>query len=87
MLFLLCFSFIVYLYYVFVYNREPHLPAPLQPQLEDVVVAAALDHLVAGVVPRVVDLVRHEQVLRVHRVAAQQDALETDRRLVTSQIS
>lgn len=46
------------------------LGAPLQPQLEDVIVAAALDHLVAGVVADVVQLVGHEQILGGHLVAA-----------------
>jgi hypothetical protein len=53
------------------------LSTPLQPELEDVVMAAALDHLVSRVEARVVNLVRHEQVLRRHGVAAQQDALGT----------
>lgn len=52
------------------------LGAPLQPQLEDVVVPAALDHLVPGVVADVVLLVGHEQVLRRHLVAADEEALK-----------
>lgn len=52
------------------------LGAPLQPQLEDVVVAAALDHLVARVVVQVVELVGHEQILSGHLVAAHQEALK-----------
>ena len=51
------------------------LGPPHQPELEDVVVAAALDHLVARVVPHVVVLVLLEQVLRRHRVAVVQQAL------------
>ena len=52
------------------------LGPPHQPELEDVVVAAALDHLVARVVAHVVVLVRLEQVLRRHRVAVVEQALQ-----------
>ena len=56
--------------------RPPH-----EPELEDVVVAAALDHLVARVVPHVVVLVLLEQVLRRHRVAVVEQALCKERKL------
>jgi hypothetical protein len=39
-----------------------HLGSPLQPQFEDVVVAAALDHLVAGVVSDVIQFILHKQI-------------------------
>ena len=51
--------------------RPPH-----EPELEDVVVAAALDHLVARVVGDVVVLVALEQVVGRHLVAADQEALQ-----------
>uniref|UniRef100_A0A182MLD5 Uncharacterized protein n=1 Tax=Anopheles culicifacies TaxID=139723 RepID=A0A182MLD5_9DIPT len=54
------------------------LGAPLEPQLEDVVVPSALDHLVAGVVADVVQLVRHEQVLGGHLVAANEKTLNKE---------
>ena len=57
-----------------------HLRPPHEPELEDVVVASALDDLVAGVVRHVVVLVRLEQVLRGHRVALVQDALPKKRK-------
>ena len=41
---------------------------PHEPQLEDVVMAAALYRLVAGIVHHVVVLVRLEQVRRLQRV-------------------
>lgn len=56
------------------------LGAPLQPQLEDVIVAAALDHLVAGVVADVVQFVGHEQILGRHLIAAEQQALQAKRK-------
>ena len=49
--------------------------SPLEPQFEDVVVSAALDDLVAGVVGAVVALVGLEQVVSGHLVAADQEAL------------
>ena len=53
-----------------------HAPgAPLQPELEDVVVSSALDDLVAGVVAAVVALVRLEEVVGGHLVAADEEAL------------
>lgn len=51
------------------------LGPPLEPQLEDVVVPAALDHLVAGVVANVILLVGHEEILRRHLIAADEQAL------------
>ena len=47
----------------------------LQPKLEDVVVSAALDDLVSGVVAHVVVLVTLKQVVRRHLVATDQQAL------------
>lgn len=58
-------------------GSETHLGAPLQPQLEDVVVAATLDHLVSRVVLHVVQLILHEQVVRTHLVTAEQQTLPT----------
>lgn len=52
------------------------LGAPLQPQLEDIIVPAALDHLVASVVADVVLLVGHEQILGRHLVAADEQTLQ-----------
>ena len=54
---------------------SPYPGPPLEPELEDVVVASALDDLVAGVVADVVVLVALEQVVRAHLVAADQQAL------------
>ena len=51
------------------------LGSPGQPELEDVVVSAALDHLVAGVIRDVVVLVLLEQVAGLHRVAVSQNTL------------
>ena len=56
-------------------QKSSHLGPPLEPELEDVVVPAALDDLVAGVVLHVVDLVRLEQVVRGHLVAVDQESL------------
>lgn len=50
---------------------QTYLGSPLEPQLEDVVVAATLDHLIPGVVLHVVQLVLHEQVVRGHLVTAE----------------
>ena len=55
---------------------------PRDPQLEDVIVSAALDSFVASVIDRVVLFVLLEQVVRSHRVALRQQALTT--RSVTS---
>ena len=52
-----------------------HPRSPLEPELEDVVVPAALDDLVTGVVADVVVLVPLKQVVRGHLVAADQQAL------------
>ena len=57
---------------------DVYLGPPLEPELEDVVVPAALDDLVAGVVADVVDLVRLEQVVRGHLVAVDQETLENE---------
>jgi len=61
-----------------------YLCTPLQPELEYVVVSAALNDLIARVVLDVVQLVLHEQVLRAHLVAAKQQPLwlATDRKTV-----
>ncbi len=52
-----------------------YLGPPLQPELEDVIVPAALDDLIAGVVADVVVFVALEQVVGRHLVAADQQAL------------
>ena len=57
--------------------KAGHAPgAPLQPELEDVVVSPALDDLVASVVTAVVALVRLEEVVGGHLVAADEEALQ-----------
>ena len=75
----------MYLSAVALYNNmiitillDVYLGPPLEPELEDVVVPAALDDLVAGVVADVVDLVRLEQVVRGHLVAVDQETLENE---------
>lgn len=52
-----------------------YLCTPLQPELEYVVVSAALNDFIARVVLDVVQFVLHEQVLRAHLVAAEQQPL------------
>jgi hypothetical protein len=52
-----------------------YLCTPLQPELEYVVVSAALNNFVASVILHVVQLVLHEQILRAHLVAAEQQPL------------
>jgi len=47
----------------------------LKPEFEDVVVSSALNDFVAGVVAHVVDLVRLEEVVCGHLVAADQQSL------------
>ena len=61
-----------------------YLCTPLQPELEYVVVSAALNVFIARVVLDVVQLVLHEQVLRAHLVAAEQQPLwsATDRKTI-----
>ena len=54
--------------------------APQEPQLEDVVVAATLDGLVAGVVRDVIVLVLLEEVAGVGGVARLQQVLEREER-------
>ena len=54
-----------------------YLCTPLQPELEYVVVSAALNDFIARVVLDVVQLVLHEQVLRAHLVAAEQQSLRS----------
>jgi len=54
---------------------KPYLCSPLQPELEDIVVSAALDDFVAGVILNVIEFVLHEQILCAHLVAADQQAL------------
>jgi hypothetical protein len=49
-----------------------YLCAPLQPQLEDVVMSAALDNFIACIILNIVKFVLHEQVVRAHLVAADQ---------------
>lgn len=51
------------------------LGTPLQPQFEDVIVAAALDDLIACIVADVVQFVGHEQIFGRHLIAAQQETL------------
>lgn len=55
------------------------LGTPLQPQLENIIVSATLNDLVAGVVANVVQLVGHEQILGRHLVTADQQALQIDK--------
>ena len=47
----------------------------MKPELEDIVVSSALNDLIAGVVAHVVDLVRLEEVVCGHLVAADQQSL------------
>lgn len=49
--------------------------SPLEPQLEDVIVTAALDHLVSSVVAAVVTLVCLEEVIRRHLIAVDQEII------------
>jgi hypothetical protein len=49
--------------------------SPLQPQLEDVIMTAALNHFVPSVIPDIVMLILLEQVVCIHRVATGQDSL------------
>jgi len=49
--------------------------SPLKPELEYVIVPATLDNLIAGVVAAVVALVRLEEVVGRHLVAADQETL------------
>jgi len=51
------------------------LGPPLEPQLEDVVVPSALDHLVSGIVANIILLVGHEQILGRHLIAADEETL------------
>ena len=55
-----------------------HPGSPLEPQFEDVVMSAALDHLVAGVVADVVALVGLEEIVGRHLVTADEQSLEID---------
>lgn len=59
-----------------VVRRVLYLGAPLQPKLENVIVTSTLNDLIASVVPHVVQLVRHKQILRGHLVTADQKALQ-----------
>ncbi len=59
---------------------ETCLCSPEEPELEDVVVAAALDRLVASVVRDVVVLVGLEEVVRLERVARLEPTLQEERR-------
>ena len=52
-----------------------HPGSPLQPQFEDVVMTAALDHLVSGVVADVVALVGLEEIVGRHLVTADEQSL------------
>merc|ERR1719189_1789771 len=56
-------------------SGELCLAPPGQPELEDVIMSPALDHLVPRVVTHVVVLVLLEEVARLHGVAVRQDAL------------
>jgi hypothetical protein len=49
-----------------------YLCAPLQPQLEDVVVSAALNNFIACIILNIVKFVLHEQIFGAHLVAADQ---------------
>jgi hypothetical protein len=49
-----------------------YLCAPLQPQLEDVVVSAALNNFIPSVVLDVIKFVLHEQIFCAHLVTADQ---------------
>jgi len=51
------------------------LGPPLEPQLEDVIVPSALDHLVSGIVANIILLVGHEQILGRHLIAADEETL------------
>lgn len=48
----------------------------MQPELEDVIMTSALNHLITGVVFYVVQFVCHEQILCGHLVAANQQSLQ-----------
>lgn len=56
------------------------LGSPLEPQLEDIVVTAALDHLVTGIVANVVQFVGHEKILGRHLITAKKQALWREER-------
>lgn len=56
-------------------RRVSYLRSPQQPAFEDVVVAAALDHFVAGIVADVVVLVLLEQVVSTHLIAVHEEVL------------
>jgi len=51
------------------------LGPPLEPQLEDVVVPSALDHLVSGIITDIILLVGHEKILGRHLVTADEETL------------
>ena len=55
--------------------------SPLEPQFEDVVVSAALNHLVPGVVAAVVALVCLKQVVCRHLVTTDQQTLEKKKKI------
>lgn len=51
------------------------LRSPHEPEFEDVVVATALDHLIAGIVGDVVVFVLLEKVISTHLIAVDQEPL------------
>lgn len=56
-------------------GKPPYLGSPLQPQFENIVVSAALYHLISSVVLNVVQLVLHEQIIGRHLIAFHQQTL------------
>ena len=53
-----------------------HPGSPLEPQFEDVVMSATLDHFVSGVVADVVALVGLEEIVGRHLVTADEQSLK-----------
>lgn len=52
------------------------LGSPLEPQLEDVIVSTALDHLVARIIAHIVVLVLLKQVICTHLVRLNKETLQ-----------
>lgn len=63
-------------------QMSTYLGAPLKPKFKHIVVTAALYYFVAGIVLNVVQFVLHEQVLRAHLVAADQQSLKHEYNLI-----
>lgn len=60
--------------------------APLEPELENIIVPSTLDHFVASVVTNIVHLISLEQIVGGHLVATDQQSLWKEQQTVVIKV-